>query len=235
MPRKLTKSQKEDVAAKQQFKCANSISDYECPLWQKENDKGIFGEEKYNIDHIKEIADGGTDDINNLQALCLSCHAVKTKRNKSLRAKAIREKSNESKKSKINFEEFIENINCVLKKDDINYELLLNLTDNRSNLIPAISKPVNMINHNKPFFIKNKINFDKNPINVKLKVIEETDSTYQYYKGRTFNDFKKIFNDILKSKLDIKPVGNTVNFILQDVIDKRKINKVDEVKINSLF
>ena len=147
-----------------------------------------------------------------------------------MRAKATREKNNENKKSKINFEEFIENINCVLKKDDINYELLLNLTDNSSNLIPVISNHVAIFNYNKPILIKKKINFHKNPINVKLQVIEESDSAYKYYKGSTFNDFKKIFNDILKSKLDIKPVGNTVSFILQDVIDKERSIKLMKLK-----
>lgn len=164
MSRKITKSQKEDIAAKQHFKCANSIYDYKCPLWQKENDKGTFGEEKYHIDHIKEIADGGTDDISNLQALCLSCHAVKTKRNRSMRAKMTREKKNENKDTKIDLQKFIENINCVLKKSVNSYELLLNLTDNKSNLIPTIAKPITMINHNnnKPILVKNKINFHKN-------------------------------------------------------------------------
>ena len=30
------------------------------------------------VDHIKRKADGGTDDISNLQPLCKECHAIKT-------------------------------------------------------------------------------------------------------------------------------------------------------------
>ena len=79
----------------------NSVKDYNCPLWQKSSDKGIFGEEKYHIDHILELADGGTDSKDNLQALCLSCHTVKTSRNKSIR------KNNIKKKVKIDLQTFL--------------------------------------------------------------------------------------------------------------------------------
>ena len=89
--RKLTKAQKEDIAAKQNFKCAASISDYQCPLWERQDNKGIFGEEKYHVDHIVELWEGGKDDASNLQALCLNCHAVKTKRNTAKRNKLKRE------------------------------------------------------------------------------------------------------------------------------------------------
>lgn len=33
---------------------------------------------RLELDHIKNIADGGTDDPNNLQILCNQCHAKKT-------------------------------------------------------------------------------------------------------------------------------------------------------------
>ena len=32
------------------------------------------------VDHITQIADGGTDDYDNLQAICHDCHADKTAR-----------------------------------------------------------------------------------------------------------------------------------------------------------
>lgn len=32
------------------------------------------------VDHIKRKADGGTDDLNNLQGLCRACHKDKTSR-----------------------------------------------------------------------------------------------------------------------------------------------------------
>ena len=79
--RRLTRIQKENIAARQYFKCAQSVHNYNCPIWAREEHKGSFGPEKYQIDHIIELWEGGTDDESNLQALCLSCHRVKTDRN----------------------------------------------------------------------------------------------------------------------------------------------------------
>lgn len=36
------------------------------------------GNKATEIDHIVEVAEGGTDDIENLQPLCNPCHKVKT-------------------------------------------------------------------------------------------------------------------------------------------------------------
>ena len=33
----------------------------------------------FDIDHIVELARGGTDTLDNLQALCVQCHAIKTR------------------------------------------------------------------------------------------------------------------------------------------------------------
>lgn len=75
MLRSVTESQKKRVAGRQRYKCAASIPEYTCPL------KGEpFDESGYEIDHIKELRDGGTNDLTNLQALCISCHRVKTSR-----------------------------------------------------------------------------------------------------------------------------------------------------------
>jgi hypothetical protein len=75
MLRNVTESQKKRVAGRQRFKCAASVPEYTCPL------KGEpFDESGYEIDHIKELRDGGTNDLANLQALCVSCHRVKTSR-----------------------------------------------------------------------------------------------------------------------------------------------------------
>jgi 5-methylcytosine-specific restriction endonuclease McrA len=40
-----------------------------------------FDEAGYDIDHITELRNGGSNDISNLQALCPTCHRVKTSRN----------------------------------------------------------------------------------------------------------------------------------------------------------
>jgi len=65
--------------------CANNPSNfavgcrnYICPLWKC--NEGMFDESGKEIDHIIEVTRGGTNDILNLQVLCPSCHAVKTKR-----------------------------------------------------------------------------------------------------------------------------------------------------------
>ena len=42
--RKLTKAQKENIAARQNFKCAASIKDYDCPLWYKPENKGVLSD-----------------------------------------------------------------------------------------------------------------------------------------------------------------------------------------------
>jgi 5-methylcytosine-specific restriction endonuclease McrA len=85
--RTLTQARKRQIAGHQFYKCANKpnsrikgLEDYNCPLWQKDNDKGCFDEAGYEIDHIIELNDGGSDDNSNLQALCKNCHTVKTKK-----------------------------------------------------------------------------------------------------------------------------------------------------------
>ena len=51
---------------------------------------------RYHIDHKKPLADGGTNDPRNLQALCPDCHDEKSKRDSAKRAKAKRrEKEND--------------------------------------------------------------------------------------------------------------------------------------------
>jgi len=81
----ISNSIKSTVAGRQYFKCANDhnadldgIGTYKCPLWNGEN-KGSFDESGYEIDHKIEHCLTKNDDINNLQALCKSCHQVKSK------------------------------------------------------------------------------------------------------------------------------------------------------------
>ena len=70
---------------KQSNRCANTLDnpaiglrDYICPLWLLYG--GQFDEAGYEKDHIVEVSLGGTNDIDNIQLLCCSCHSVKTKR-----------------------------------------------------------------------------------------------------------------------------------------------------------
>ena len=46
----------------------------------------------YHIDHKKSLADGGSNDVDNLQALCPNCHDLKNKKDSAKRAKAKRKK-----------------------------------------------------------------------------------------------------------------------------------------------
>jgi hypothetical protein len=77
--RKVSEATKKLIAGKQNYKCAAGIPDYQCPLWIG-NNKGCFDESGYEIDHIVEYSMSKDDSIKNLQALCRSCHMVKTKR-----------------------------------------------------------------------------------------------------------------------------------------------------------
>jgi len=75
MQRNVTESQKKRVAGRQRYTCAASVPEYACPMKNEP-----FDESGYEIDHIKELRDGGTNDLSNLQALCINCHRVKTSR-----------------------------------------------------------------------------------------------------------------------------------------------------------
>lgn len=95
MSRNVSESVKKQIAGRQKFRCANStnvtligLENCSCPLWEIDGmDKGLFGESCYEIDHIVEHSISHNDDEKNLQALCLMCHSVKTKRFATIRAK----------------------------------------------------------------------------------------------------------------------------------------------------
>lgn len=86
--RKLKESVKKKIAGRQFYQCANrpnsnlrGLEGYNCPLWTKPgNEKGNFDEGGYEIDHIIEHSISQNDNEDNLQALCTTCHKVKTKR-----------------------------------------------------------------------------------------------------------------------------------------------------------
>lgn len=83
--KKISESTKILVAGRQYFKCANNneaildgIGEYKCPLWSGVN-QGSFDEAGFEIDHKIEHCLTKNDDLDNLQALCKSCHQVKSK------------------------------------------------------------------------------------------------------------------------------------------------------------
>jgi 5-methylcytosine-specific restriction endonuclease McrA len=61
--RKVTESTKKYVASKQKWKCFKCKMLLDCT---------------YEIDHIKPLYLNGTNDVDNLQALCRNCHGKKT-------------------------------------------------------------------------------------------------------------------------------------------------------------
>lgn len=84
-----TDAQKRMVAGRQSFKCANNLTTilkgletYKCPLWQKaiNDNQGSFDQSGYELDHINELSTSGDNSLDNFQALCKSCHCVKTKK-----------------------------------------------------------------------------------------------------------------------------------------------------------
>lgn len=78
LKRHVTAAAKKRVAGIQRFTYAGNVFDYKCPL------NGLpFDESGYDIDHIKPLCEGGTNETSNLQALCLMCHRVKSNRRSS--------------------------------------------------------------------------------------------------------------------------------------------------------
>jgi hypothetical protein len=128
MRKNLSEGIKKLVAGKQQYRCANRprsgiIKNYNCPLWNIKDRNGSFGEEGYEIDHIKEVSRGGSNDMNNLQALCLSCHSVKTRRFVSI--KPEKKKEEEMLLDKDSSEEYYEVEDILDKRVDNNDVLYL--------------------------------------------------------------------------------------------------------------
>ena len=83
--RYISEKTKREVLLRQDNKCANNpwypainLSDYNCLLWKYEG--GFFDASGYQFDHINEYSLDGNNSLNNIQALCPSCHCVKTKK-----------------------------------------------------------------------------------------------------------------------------------------------------------
>jgi len=138
--RNVSESVKKSVAGRQYYKCANKpgsnlrgLTNYKCPLWKSIDQQGSFDESGYEIDHIIEHVTSKNDDKSNLQALCIMCHMVKTKRFMQDKKKDIH--NNESKtnrKKGITMEEMDRDLHKSIKKyfdndpgDDLEYPLEL--------------------------------------------------------------------------------------------------------------
>ena len=80
----ITQKTKDLIINRQYNRCANSpfkpalnLSGYLCPFWIYNN--GLFDDSGYAIDHIDEVSITSNNELENLQALCHNCHAVKTR------------------------------------------------------------------------------------------------------------------------------------------------------------
>lgn len=118
LARKVTAAVKKRVAGKQRFTCAANVSDYTCPLGGNP-----FDEAGYEIDHIVELCNGGTNDESNLQALCLMCHRVKSNRNSTKQKKAPTEKIKVEKKATVPVT--VETPRPIMSKDIIGGKTIL--------------------------------------------------------------------------------------------------------------
>ena len=74
-----------NILSRQNNKCANNplkpalnLHDYSCYQWRFNS--GFFDEGGYVIHHINEYNLSGDNTINNIQALCPNCYAVKVNR-----------------------------------------------------------------------------------------------------------------------------------------------------------
>ena len=63
--RKMSRKYRWHVAWTQHYKCRHCSN--------------LLHPKAFDIDHIVELSQGGTDTVDNLQALCVQCHAIKTR------------------------------------------------------------------------------------------------------------------------------------------------------------
>jgi 5-methylcytosine-specific restriction endonuclease McrA len=81
--RRLTKADKDKILKRQKYKCAGK----RC--------KKDLSKIPVHFDHKKPLALGGSDTLRNYQALCPTCHAIKTREDRSKIAKCKRKRKEE--------------------------------------------------------------------------------------------------------------------------------------------
>lgn len=77
---KLTKADEDKILKRQKYKCAG-----------KRCNKDL-SKIPVHFDHKKPLALGGSDTLRNIQALCPTCHAIKTRKDRDKIAKKKRKK-----------------------------------------------------------------------------------------------------------------------------------------------
>lgn len=79
---KIPEHTKYQILVRQAFRC-KGVPDYTCPLLATTG--GLFDAAGYDMDHLIPLVFGGSTDPSNLQALCVSCHRIKTAREEASR------------------------------------------------------------------------------------------------------------------------------------------------------
>lgn len=80
---KIPEHTKYQILVRQAFRC-KGVPNYTCPLLASTG--GLFDEAGYDMDHVIPLVLGGSSDPTNLQALCVSCHRIKTSREEAVRS-----------------------------------------------------------------------------------------------------------------------------------------------------
>jgi len=242
MSRKVSESVKKRVAGRQYYKCANKpdanlrgLEGFDCPLWKIDNFKGDFNESGYEIDHIIEHSVSKNDDAMNLQALCLMCHSLKTKRFMTQRAKDIRKKSKISsdedyipskyvrRKLKISsdddyIQQNIIDLTSEESSDDVTLENYINISTNR-NLWALTLDFINSTKNNTRIisgYDKKTHQFNIYKFNIQTMLYEQIDS---FELVKCIRNFKNI-----KSNEEVIIIASEVCYLtcildLYDIID----------------
>lgn len=104
----MSAARRQKIAGRQFNKCNNkpsgprlrNLEDYICPIWGRSESPGSFDASGYIIDHIVPLAQTRDDSDKNLQALCHSCSAAKTKAdNDESRGIRVERREDEKKQS----------------------------------------------------------------------------------------------------------------------------------------
>jgi 5-methylcytosine-specific restriction endonuclease McrA len=96
----ISDSTRYSILVRQSFRC-KGIPSYTCPFNGR-----CFDEAGYDVDHVIPLVDGGSNESDNLQALCPCCHRVKTMRENKARSARLAEEDRKQQEYKRRFATF---------------------------------------------------------------------------------------------------------------------------------